>query len=56
VHLSPPRGKSNKEIVEPVGTVPKKADHSNMLIIDTSDHGELLGDDATHIYSLKEVI
>jgi len=35
----------------------KKADRSNMFIIDMSDHGELLGDDgATHIYSLKEVI
>jgi len=43
--------------IELVSTILQKTDHSNTLIIVTSDHGELLGDDgAGHIYSLKDGI
>jgi hypothetical protein len=47
--------RATRRAVELVTTILKKADRSNTLIIVTSDHGELLGDDgASHVYSLKD--
>ncbi len=44
-----------RRAIELVNIILQKADRSNTLIIVTSDHGELLGDDgAGHIYSLKD--
>jgi len=49
--------RATRRAIELVTTILQKADHSNTLIIVTSDHGELLGDDgAGHIYSLKDGI
>ncbi|MFZ8857750.1 MAG: sulfatase-like hydrolase/transferase [Candidatus Caldarchaeales archaeon] len=47
--------RATRRAIELVSTILQKTDHSNTLIIVTSDHGELLGDDgAGHIYSLKD--
>ncbi len=44
-----------RRAIELVSTILQKADRSNTLIIVTSDHGELLGDDGLrHVYSLKD--
>ncbi len=47
--------RATRRAIELVNIILQKADRSNTLIIVTSDHGELLGDDgAGHIYSLKD--
>ena len=47
--------RATRRAIELVTVILQKADRSNTLIIVTSDHGELLGDDgAGHIYSLKD--
>jgi len=47
--------RATRRAIELVSTILQKANRSNTLIIITSDHGELLGDDgASHIYSLKD--
>jgi len=47
--------RATRRAKELVSTILQKTDRSNTLIIVTSDHGELLGDDgAGHIYSLKD--
>jgi len=44
-----------KRAIELITTILQKSDRSNTLIVVTSDHGELLGDDGVyHIYSLKD--
>jgi hypothetical protein len=49
--------RATRRAIELVSTILQKADRSNTLIIVTSDHGELLGNDgAGHIYSLKDGI
>jgi predicted AlkP superfamily pyrophosphatase or phosphodiesterase len=49
--------RATRRTKELVSTILQKTDRSNTLIIVTSDHGELLGDDgAGHIYSLKDGI
>jgi arylsulfatase A-like enzyme len=47
--------RATRRAIDLVGTILQKVNRSNTLIIVTSDHGELLGDDgAGHIYSLKD--
>jgi len=47
--------RATRRAIELVSAILQKTDHSNTLIIVTSDHGELLGDGgAGHIYSLKD--